>query len=78
MSDNVITKIKKIKDIDTVVEVPWNVWRLFGTQQQRINIVDSNEISLGEDYATLEEARTAIKFYVEQFGGKVKWVQNVD
>jgi len=32
-----------------------------------------DQASFGEDYGTVEELRKAIKWFVEEFGGKVKW-----
>jgi hypothetical protein len=52
--------------------VPWDVWRLFGEKQKVLEIV-GDQVSLGEDVATLEEARNAVAWYVDQLGGKVKW-----
>lgn len=53
-------------------EVPWEVWRLFGRNQQRLEII-VDQVSLGEDIATLSEARKALEWYVDQLGGSVKW-----
>ena len=53
-------------------EVPWDVWRLFGEKQKHLEIV-VDQVSLGEDTASLEEARNAIAWYVDQLGGTVKW-----
>ncbi len=65
-------KYKAIQAIGTEVEVPYEAWTMFGQQQKTISIF-GNEISLGEDYGTVEAARTAIEFYVTQLGGTVKW-----
>lgn len=68
----VFDKFKTIKQLGPETDVPFYVWRLFGSQQKQIGIY-GNEICLGEDSASLEEARDAIAWYVEQLGGKVKW-----
>lgn len=53
-------------------EVPFEVWRLFGENQKRLEIV-GEEICLGQDFESLEQARKAVAWYVDQLGGKVKW-----
>lgn len=52
-------------------EVPWEVWTKLGSK----NVLLFNEqVSFGEsDYGTVEQMRTAIEWYVEQFDGIVKW-----
>lgn len=62
----------KIATINREVQVPWSVWRLFGCSQKIISIAGT-EISLGEDYSSLDDCRKAVAWYVEQLGGKVKW-----
>ncbi len=64
----VIEQVKLQKDI----KVPFNVWRMFSEQCEFINIAGS-QASLGGDFGTTEELREAVKFYVEQLGGTVKW-----
>ena len=56
----------------TPVVVPYDVWHLFGSQCKSIEFA-SDRLSFGEDYASIEEARLALEFYVEQLGGKIKW-----
>jgi hypothetical protein len=67
-----IDKYKQIQKIGTETFVPHAVWRLFSSKRQTISISGS-DICLGEDYASLKQARFAIGFYVDQLGGKVKW-----
>jgi len=54
------------------IEVPFNVWRFFGTESKVI-LIGGDQASFGEDFGTKEELRKAIEFYVEQLGGKVTW-----
>ena len=69
-SKKLIQKLTKHKDI----EVPYDVWRFFGSQTQNGRIqMSENLASFGEDFGTVEELRDAIEFYVDQLGGKVKW-----
>lgn len=68
----VLQRFQAIQNIGTEVEVPWYVWRLFGSQQKSISI-SSDQISFGEDFASPQECRIALQWYVTQMGGKVKW-----
>lgn len=61
-------QLKLQKDI----EVPYHVWRMFGENAKHIAIA-GNQASLGEDFGSLQELRNALKWYIEQLGGKVKW-----
>lgn len=56
------------------IEVPYDVWTKFGESAQNITIM-GKQVSLTDegDFATIEELRTAIDFYVHQLGGTVKW-----
>jgi hypothetical protein len=54
------------------VEVPWRVWTKFGENSKKV-FIHGDQLCLGEDYGNLEEVRSAIAWYVEQLGGKVKW-----
>jgi len=54
------------------IEVPFEVWSLFGHQQKHIDFY-GDLICLGEDSASLDKARKALAWYVDQLGGKVKW-----
>lgn len=69
-----LEKFDAIQAIGTVVEVPYDVWRIFVDSQRPISIVGT-EISLGEDYVSLDKVRDAIEWYVNQFGGTVKWTK---
>ena len=66
----IIEQLKLQKDI----EVPWNVWRLFGHCAKRITL-HGDQASLTDqgDFANQEELRKAKEYYVDQLGGKVKW-----
>jgi hypothetical protein len=61
-------KLKSHKDI----EVPFEVWRFFGTEAKIIAIAGNNA-SLGEDFGSLNELRHAVAWYVDQLGGEVTW-----
>lgn len=60
--------INKLPDI----AVPWVCTSTFGEQTKNIGVM-GNQICLGEDYKTLEEARKVIEWYADQLGGSVKW-----
>lgn len=70
--ETVFEKYQTIQKIGTEVIAPYHVWSKFG-HQQKIVTISGSDICLGEDYATLSEARAAVAWYVEQLGGKVKW-----
>lgn len=62
-----------IAQANSTVEVPFDVWRMFGNETGRSIELLGEQISLGEDYGSLEECRNAIAWYVEQLGGTVEW-----
>ena len=56
------------------IEVPYNVWRFFGTKDVTGTVrIAGDQACFGEDYGTQEELRKAVEWYVDQLGGKVKW-----
>ena len=61
-------KMKKVEDI----QMPWEVGRFFKDGSRSISFF-GDQASFGEDYGTIEELRSAIQWFVEQFGGTVKW-----
>jgi hypothetical protein len=68
----VIENYKKIQEIGTQIEIPFEVWRLFPGPLRTIEI-HGNEINLGEDLGSIDDVRIAIDWFATQFGGKVKW-----
>jgi hypothetical protein len=67
----IIDKYRVIQNMGSAVEVPWEVKRMF-PGQVTLEVI-GNQISFGEDYVYLLEARAGIQFLVEQLGGKVVW-----
>lgn len=66
----IIEQIKLQKDI----EVPWRVWRMFGSCAKSISLHgDQASLTNEGDFGNQEELRKAIEFYVDQLGGRVKW-----
>ena len=65
-------KIHEQIELQTDIEVPWEVWRAFGHQCKVVTFA-GNQASLGGDFMTKPELRAAIEWYVDQLGGKVKW-----
>lgn len=67
--------IERAVEIDKLneVEVPYYVWALFGDGCKTIRVIGSKEISLGEDYTSIDQIRIALDWYADHFGGKVKW-----
>lgn len=71
----VFQKVLTMRAIGPSTTVPWHVWRCFGSQQKEV-LVSGTDVCLGEDYVSLEEARKAVDWYVEELGGQVKWHKN--
>jgi hypothetical protein len=56
------------------IEVPYNVWRMFGSKNQNgVITLAGGQASFGEDYGTLPELQAAIEWYADQLGGKITW-----
>ena len=51
--------------------VPYHVSCVFGTGVEPR--VFGDQVTFGEDFVSLHEARVALEWYVEQLGGKVEW-----
>lgn len=64
--------IDNLKNAPPEIPVPWEVWSLWGHAAKRIDFA-GDQASLGEDYAKLDRIRFALEWYVDQFGGNVKW-----
>lgn len=71
----VFERYRAIQSIGTEVAVPWTHWRLLGNEAGKIIHISGSDICLGEDYGSLDEARAAIAWYVEQLGGAVQWTK---
>lgn len=74
MSKTIKEKYDAIQKIGSDVAIPWNVARL--THPRGSLSIYGSLIGIGSDdadYGSLEEVRTAIEWYAEQLGGKVKW-----
>lgn len=65
-------KIKEQLKLQKNIEVPFEVWRMFGKNCKVVTIA-GDQASLGEDYGSLQELRSAVQWYVDQLDGKVKW-----
>ncbi len=76
MSAKFIDKYNAIQKIGHSVEVPHGVWTLFPGENVHNLEVLGDQISLGGDYYSLEKARAAIEWYVDQLGGSVKWKES--
>ena len=67
-------RLKEQLELQSNIEVPWNVWRMFGDKSKNgIIEICGDQASFGEDFGSKEELRVAIEWYAEQLGGKVKW-----
>lgn len=66
-----IDKLKAQQEL-ILDHVPYECISVFGNRTIHFRLMDT-EICLGEDYVSLETARKAVEWYVEQLGGTVKW-----
>ncbi len=67
-----IEQYRKLQQIPNIIEVPHAVWTLFGENSKIVEIL-GKKVYCGCDYKSLEETRSAIAWFVDQFGGKVEW-----
>ena len=65
-------KLKEQLKLQKDIEVPFHVWRMFG-QNCKVISMAGNQASLGEDFGSLQELRTAVEWYASQLGGTIKW-----
>lgn len=65
-------KLKEQLKLQKNIEVPYHVWRMFG-QNCKVISMAGDQASFGEDFGSLQELRSAVQWYVEELGGKVKW-----
>lgn len=67
--------VKKFKALRKEQDkAPWSTIRLFQAFSYE---VIGEQISFGEDYVSIHEAREGVQFLVDQLGGKVKWGKDV-
>jgi hypothetical protein len=71
-SKTAVERMKLIQEVGTVIAPPWNARRLFQGDNE-IHLISGDQISLGEDFLSIPDARSGIEWYVEQLGGTVKW-----
>lgn len=64
-------KLEKIEELQEVT-TPWEVMRLVGKIELSGTQISFRADGHG-DFVSLEEAREAIDWIVEQLGGQVKW-----
>jgi len=70
--NNLLEMYKVVQKVGHTIVVPWSASRVISNDLKEISVV-GDQISLGEDYVSLEEARAAIEWYANQLGGAVKW-----
>jgi hypothetical protein len=70
--ETLIEKYDAIQEIGHSIERPWLVKSAFGGMCPDISVIGS-DVSLGEDYISVDRAQQAIEWYVTQLGGKVQW-----
>ena len=67
-----IQRYEAIQKIGLEVEVPWKVWTFFADSAFTLR-TDGTYIAMSGDYKSLDEAKAAAEWLVEQLGGKVTW-----
>lgn len=65
-------KAYKLMNTHKPIRVPHHVMCLFSSNAKELETF-GNQASLGEDFGTLAEFRSALDWLVGQFGGKVTW-----
>lgn len=71
-------KLKDQLKLQSNIEVPYNVWRMFGEKKDNgYVLLAGDQASFGQDYGTLTELREAIEWYADQLGGKITWEKEV-
>lgn len=65
-------KLKEQLKLQKDIEVPYDVWRMFGENAKYV-LIRGDQASFGEDFGTIEELRKAVGWYADQLGGKVRW-----
>lgn len=66
-------KYQIIQDVGHTVAIPWEVSHILCSEDFKFISVMGDDISMGHDYVSLAEARSAVEWYVTQLGGAVKW-----
>lgn len=54
------------------IKMPYHASRFFTEGSRQIDFA-GDQLSLGEDFGSLQEVRSAVEWLVDQLGGKVKW-----
>lgn len=68
-----IDKYKKIQRLGYEEKIPWHVAHVLSNEHGSYISVSGSDVSLGEDYVSLEQARKAVEWYANQLGGRIKW-----
>ena len=59
--------------LEQVERPPWTVCCLFSSNMKTNYGLFGDQVCLGEDFVSLEDAREGVAWLVDQLGGKVKW-----
>lgn len=70
--NRVIDSFKQIQAVQHRFKLPFDFWRLACESAKEIEIM-GNQITMGQDYLTLEEARGAFDEVVAELGGTITW-----
>ena len=67
-------RLKEQLELQSDIEVPWHVWRMFGNRAKNGTVnIRGDQASFGEEFASKEALRAANERYAERRGVKVKW-----
>lgn len=56
-------------------DIPYNAWKFFGSNEMFKFDISGTSVSITKDgdYMNIVEARDALNYWIELFGGKVNW-----
>lgn len=70
---NLKQRLEKIKELEDVPRASWEHGIRLGLN---VSLAGSSVCFTNDGYyVSLEEAQQALEYYVQQFGGKVKWIK---
>ena len=65
-------KLKEQLELQKDIDVPYEVWVIFGEAAKYIGIA-GQQASLGGDFMEIEQIRKALEWYADQAGGTISW-----
>lgn len=65
-------KFKAIQKVGIEVDIPWEVAHVLAGEIKTITAL-GDQVCIGDDYVSLENARKAVTWYATQLGGTIEW-----